>query len=97
MTPASQTIPSGHAASYTVTLKSINGFSGTVALSCSGGPPQSTSTVSPSSLTLGTSASAKVSVTLQPPQNVNHGTFPLTITAKFAADTHVASVSLTVK
>jgi hypothetical protein len=34
---------------------------------------------------------------LQAPQNVNHGAFPLTIIAKFAADTHVASVSLTVK
>jgi hypothetical protein len=97
MTPASQTISAGHAASYTVTLKSVNSFSGTMALSCSGGPTHSTCTVSPGSLALSTSATAKVSVTLHPPQNMNHGTFPLSITAKSGADTHMATVSLTVK
>jgi sugar lactone lactonase YvrE len=97
VTPSSQTISSGHSASYSVALKSLNGFTGTVALGCSGGPLHSTCTVSPVSVTLSSSATANVTVTLQTAQNVNHGTFPLTITAKAGTDTHTATVSLTVK
>src|SRR5262249_20204695 len=47
VTPSSQTIPAGHAATYSVALASVNGFSGKVALSCNGGPPHSTCSVSP--------------------------------------------------
>lgn len=97
VTPPSQTISAGHSASYSVALKSLNGFTGTVALGCSGGPPHSTCTVSPVSLILSSSKTANVTLTFQAPQNVNLGTFSLTITAKAGVDTHTATVSLTVK
>jgi uncharacterized membrane protein len=97
VTPPSLTISSGHSASYSVALKSLNGFTDTVALGCSGGPLHSTCAVSPASVSLSSSSTVKATVTLQTPQNVNHGTFMLTITAKAGADTHSATVSLTVK
>jgi FG-GAP-like repeat len=58
------TVTPGQAANYALTLSPVSGFSQTVQLSCSGGPPQSTCTVTPSSVTLtGTvSGTAKVDV-----------------------------------
>ena len=58
------TVTPGQTANYALTLSPLSGFSQTVQLSCSGGPPQSTCTVTPSSVTLtGTgSATAKVEV-----------------------------------
>lgn len=58
------TISPGQAATYALTLSPLSGFSQSVQLSCSGGPSQSTCTVTPSSATLtGTgSATAKVEV-----------------------------------
>lgn len=97
VTPGSQIIPAGHAATYSVALASLNLFSGTVALSCTGGPPHSTCSVSPTPVTLTTSSTGKVSLTLKTPMNVNLGTFKLTVTAKSGADTHTATVSVTVK
>jgi hypothetical protein len=56
--------PGQEAADYALTLAPLYGFSQTVQLGCSGGPPQSTCTVSPSSvkLTGAGSATAKVVV-----------------------------------
>jgi hypothetical protein len=56
--------PGQEAADYALTLAPLYGFSQTVQLGCSGGPPQSTCTVTPSSVKLsGTgSATAKVVV-----------------------------------
>jgi FG-GAP-like repeat/Abnormal spindle-like microcephaly-assoc'd, ASPM-SPD-2-Hydin/FG-GAP repeat len=96
-TPASQTISSGHTATYSLTLGSISGFSGTVALGCSGGPPNSTCSVSPASFNLNGSGTGKATVSLSRPMNVNHGTFTLTFTASSGGVTHSTSVSLTVK
>jgi len=95
--PASQTIPSGHTATYTLTLGSISGFSGTVALGCSGGPPNSTCSVSPASINLTASGTTKATVSLSTSMNVNHGTFTLTFTASSGGVKHSGSVSLTVK
>jgi len=97
VTPASQTIPAGHSATYSVALASVNGFTGNVALSCSGGPPHSTCSVSPTSVALSSSSTAKLTVTLKTPMNVNLGTFKLTLTAKSGSDVHTQTVSLTVK
>ena len=96
-TPASQTISPGHSATYTLTLAPISAFSGTVSLGCGGGPPHSTCSVSPASVNLGGSGSAKATVTVKPPQNGNHGTFILTFTGTYGSLHHSASVSLTVK
>jgi hypothetical protein len=96
-TPAAQTIPSGHKAAYTITLMSVSGFTGSVSLACSGGPPNSTCTLSPNSVMLAGTSTAKGTVTLLPPMNVNHGTFTLTFTASSDGRNHNTSVSLTVK
>jgi hypothetical protein len=62
---SSATVSPGQSASYTVGVAPIGGFAQSVALSCSGGPAQSTCAVSPSTIALsGTTAkTATVSVT----------------------------------
>ena len=97
-TPPAQTIPSGHQAFYNVSLAPIDGLTGTVNLSCTGAPPNSTCAVSPSTATL-QSSQVQSTVTLSANQNVNHGTFTLTISATLAGNglTHSTTVQLTVK
>jgi hypothetical protein len=97
-TPSAQTIPSGHQAVYSITLKPISGLTGTIALSCSGAPPNSTCSVSPSTANLQSTAVAST-VTLSANQNVNHGTFTLTFTGALVGRnlTHSTTVQLTVK
>jgi hypothetical protein len=97
-TPASQTISSGHSAVYTITVAPIGGLTGTVNLSCSGGPPNTTCSVSPSSDNL-QGGSVKSTVTLMANKNVTHGTYVLTFTGSYGngALVHSFSVSLTVK
>jgi hypothetical protein len=100
VTPSSQTIPAGQSARYNITLTAINGFSGSVSLGCSGGPPHSSCSVSPAMVSLPGSSMAKATVSLATPQNVNIGTFPLTFTgtdSSAGALRHTAPVSLTVK
>jgi hypothetical protein len=94
-TPASQTVSSGHSAAYTISLTSQGGLTGNVTLSCSGGPPNSTCAISPSSVML--NGTAKATVSFSPAKNVNHGTFTLTFTGKLGNLSHSTNVSLTVK
>jgi hypothetical protein len=54
---ATATVSPGQTASYKITVAPGGGFNQTVTLSCSGAPPQSTCSVSPSSVTLSGSAS----------------------------------------
>jgi len=94
-TPPAQTIPSGHVAEYTINLASLRGLAGSVALSCTGGPPNSTCSINPGSADL--NGTAVATLTLLPPMNVNHGTFTLTFTGSLDGIVHSASVTLTVK
>ena len=48
-------------------------------------------------LLLNGTSTASVTVAFHPPMNVNHGTFPLTLTAIAGSTVHTATVSLTVK
>jgi len=97
-TPAAQTISSGHQAIYTITLTPIAGLTGTVALSCTGAPANSTCSVSPSTDNLQGAAVAST-VTLNANKNVNHGTFTLTFTGSLVGNNlaHSTTVQLTVK
>ena len=97
-TPSAQTIPSGHRAVYSITVTPISGLTGTIALSCSGAPPNSTCSVSPSTANLQGTAVAST-VTLSANMNVNHGTFTLTFTGALVGRnlTHSTTVQLTVK
>jgi len=96
-TPPSETIAPGHSASYTITLTSVNGLTGSVSLSCSGGnPPHSTCSIIPNTLMLN-DGTAKATVMLTASQQVNHGTFTLTFTGTKGSLTHSTQVTLKVK
>jgi X-X-X-Leu-X-X-Gly heptad repeat protein len=97
-TPSAQTIPSGQQAIYSVTVTPISGLTGTIALSCSGTPVNSTCSVSPSTDNL-KGAAVNSTVTLFANKNVNHGTFTLTFTGTLVGGnlTHSTTVQLTVK
>jgi hypothetical protein len=60
--PTSVTVTPGQAANYDVSISQESGFNQEVALTCSGVPPQSTCTVSPSSVTLDGSDSAPAAI-----------------------------------
>jgi len=96
-TPSSETISSGHQAMFTITVTPIAGLTGTVSLSCSGAPVNSTCSVSPSTDNLqGMGVSSNV--TLMANKNVNHGTFTLIFTGTYSNGlSHSTAVSLTVK
>jgi hypothetical protein len=60
----------------------VNGFAGTVALACSGGPANTTCAMSPQSLTLpSATTTSKATVTL--PQGAAGGTFVISFTGSF--------------
>jgi hypothetical protein len=76
-TPSTVTISSGKAASYTLTVRPLNGMTGQVVLSCSGAPTGSICSISPS--TIAVTGTAKATVTLSASKRSRNGTtFPLT-------------------
>jgi uncharacterized membrane protein len=92
-----ESIPPGHMAVYTLTLASTTGFQGTINLTCTGGPPGSTCTVTPSSVTLVSgSETAKVTVNLAVPRGASKGTFTLTFTGTSGTLTHSTTAKLMV-
>lgn len=66
-TSPSATISPGQTATYGITVASVQNFVGTVTLSCSGGPPGSTCTVSPGSVSVESPATATVTVSTPAP------------------------------
>jgi len=94
-TPATQTIPAGHSATYTITLTSVNGLTGFVSLSCADPIPHSTCSISPNPVML--NSTATTTVKLNSSQQVNHGTFTLTFTGTIDGITKTATVTLKVK
>jgi hypothetical protein len=89
-TPASLTVARNSTGHYTVTIGAINGFAGTVNLSVSGLPRNTTATFSPTSVTgAGTS-------TLNISAGNRRGSATLTITGTSGTKTHSTTVSLTI-
>jgi Fe-S cluster assembly iron-binding protein IscA/ElaB/YqjD/DUF883 family membrane-anchored ribosome-binding protein len=90
VTPMSQTILQGRTTTYTVSITSLGGFSGTVALSLSGLPLDATHTFSP--------ITASTTSTLTVTAGDTTGTFSLTIsgtaTISGAATTHTTTITL---
>jgi subtilisin family serine protease len=93
VSPASRSVFGGDAATYTVGVSSLNGFTGTVALSLGGLPaavggatftPATVAGAGSSQLTVATSASAPA------------GTYPLTISGTSGATTHSVAATLVV-
>ena len=62
ISPTSQTVTSGNAASYSLELTPVNGSVGTVALSCSNLPPNSTCNVSPTTASLAGPSNIQVAI-----------------------------------
>ena len=95
--PTSQSVTQGTNANYTITVSSLNTFSGSVSLSVgSGCPTNATCSVTPSvSVSSGGSANATLSVTNT--ASVQVGTYPsITVTGTSGSTNHSTSVSLTV-
>jgi subtilase family serine protease len=90
-TPGSQTVALGNSATYTVTVSSLAGFQGTVALSASGLP--NGASVNFSSNTITGSGSSTLTIS-----SVPAGTYTVTITGVDSADnlTHATAVTLVV-
>ena len=92
--PASQTIGPGSAASYTVTVAPLAGFSGSIALSASGLPAGASAVFEPAIIAGGSgSATLTVATTAATPASISS----LTVTGVSDALTHSTSVSLAVE
>jgi hypothetical protein len=102
-TPGSQTIKAGQKTSYKVTLSPLNGFGGTISLSCTALPLGSTCSFVPTSITLTGSTGGNSTITVQTSKSTPKGTFNLTFTGQFGNGapatgglTHTVKVTLTV-
>jgi len=91
-TPATQTVVSGHSASYTVTITPQNGFNGTVSLSAGGLPASTTASFNPTSISGSGSSTLTVTTTGSTP----NGSSTITITGASGSLSHTATVSLIV-
>ncbi len=83
LAPVSQSIVRGTTATYAVTLTSVNGFAGAVALTASGLPGGATATFTPASVTLtasGTGSTATVALAVATASATPIGSSALTIT-----------------
>jgi len=91
-TPASRTVSSGGRTTYTVTVAGA-GFAGTVALSASGVPSQTTAQFNPSSIVnAGTSV-----LTVNVKKRATRGTYTLTITGTSGGTSKSTAVTLVVQ
>jgi hypothetical protein len=63
-TPSSATVTAGQPANYSLTLTPLNGFNQQISLTCSGAPPNSTCSISPSTLTLDGAHAGNATVTV---------------------------------
>ena len=90
VSPASVSVRRGGTATYTVTVKPSNGFSGSVTLSLSGQPSGSTVTFTPTSTTGTSTLSVRTS------SSGPRGTFTLIITGKSGTLARTATTRLSV-
>ncbi len=97
VSPASQQIIPGRDASFLLTLTAINGFAGTLDLACSGGPINSTCSVSPGSLALPGTGSAQATLSIPLPSCVSGGSFAVTFTATNGGVTRSATANVTIR
>ena len=93
--PASQSIAAGGSASYTATMAAVSGFSGTVGLTVSGCPTNTTCTLNPTSVTLPPTRTS--TLTVKTTSTTPGGTYTLTITGTNGSTVHSVSVKLVVK
>jgi hypothetical protein len=93
VSPSSRTVTRGNSTNYTVTVASINGFNGPVALRVRGLPFNSSASFNPSSVTgQGTST-----MTISTNTSTSTGTFSLRIRGTNGGATHSVTVQLVVQ
>jgi thermitase len=92
VSPSSASTPMGQSAAYTVSVSSVNGFSGSVQLSASGLPPGTTATFSPSALT----APGTAQLTVTTMSSVLPAAYAFQIVAASGAVTKAANATLVV-
>ena len=92
-TPASFTIKRGGIATYTVTITTVGGFTGTVTLSQGGAPRRSNVNFTPSSVV----NSKNSTLTIDTKNNVPKGASVVTITGTSGGQSHSTTVNLVVQ
>ena len=96
VSPASQSVQQGQQASYTVTLTSTGGFSGTVNLAAAGLPAGASGAFTPSFVTLSSGSTTTATLNATTAATTPAGTSTITITAASGKVSGSASASLTV-
>lgn len=93
--PASETVYRGVLAGFVLQLKSVNGFNGTVTLSCSGGPSGSHCADLPQTVHVNGTAWAVSGILF--PRTTAPGTYTITFTGVSGSLTNTAAAKFTVK
>jgi hypothetical protein len=94
VTPPAETIRRGNIAAFILTLKSVSGFNGNVALSCSGGPAGSHCIDFPMKVNVHGTAYAVSGILF--PKNTIPGNYVVTITGVSGSLTHSVTAKFTV-
>jgi hypothetical protein len=102
--PTSQTLKAAQKVTYKLTLAPLNGFAGTVSLSCAGLPANSTCSFNPASVRLSGSSSATSTVTVQTSKTTQKGMYTLSLVGTYGTGspqtgglTHSVKVTLAVQ
>lgn len=96
VSPASQSVVRGAAASYTVTVASQNGFAGAVALTASSLPTAATAAFAPSSVTLSSGSTTTSTLTVATTSSTAAGATDFQIVGTSGKTTASATAGLTV-
>jgi hypothetical protein len=95
--PTSQSISAGNTASYTLSLTSLNTYSGTVSLSVTSGLPSgATGTVTPNSVSLASGETKTATLSVSTSITTPGATSSIVVTSTDGTKTHTVTVSLTV-
>jgi len=93
--PASLTISRGHSGTTTLTVSPVLGFTGSVSLSCSGAPANTTCSLSPTQVSL-SGSSVNSTVTVHVNQKATAGNYTLTLTGVSGPRSHTTTLTLAV-
>jgi hypothetical protein len=93
VTPSSATVNAGQSKSYTVSVSSLRGFTGSVTLSASGLPSGATASFSRNPLTAPGTSTLAVRTT----RSTTRGTFTITVRGRSGTLDHLATVTLVVR
>jgi tartrate-resistant acid phosphatase type 5 len=97
VTPASQTVLRNQNKSYSVTLTSVNGYSGRVSLSVSGLPAHTNASFNPNALTLNPGGTAASTLKISAQKSAPPGTYQLTVKATAGSLTATQAVTLVIQ